>query len=383
MVKITRERCQEIVDKSDAFYCQETTVNGFQVEMYNYRLASFTDFDDNDAYELRGLTFVNNNGTWERFLAMEKFFNVNQTINWMYDDLKDKAISSISDKLDGSLIQFIRFPDGTVRAKSKMSFTSVQAEMAQKIYDENPNYKEMIDNSISDGYTIIFELTSPFNQVVLGYDDTRLQVLQVRSQDGTYLKITQDVMDLFKDHDISYAEHNSFSKLSLEDLLFLKKTSQNIEGWVVTFTDGQKAKVKTDWYLRLHGIITAGTRENLLIETILEDNIDDVMAQVTGEKLKFINGVTTKVQHKFNEMVVEAISLKDKFVNEFKSDRKEFSLVYSKHELFSVIMRNINKLDDFESAAEASVKEHILKVTNSLGKAKEWLDNISYENHTV
>lgn len=76
----SREDCQRIVRQSDAFYCTQTEVNGYLVEIYNYRLASFTDFEDNDAYELRGLTFIYNpeTSTWERNILMNKFFNINQ-----------------------------------------------------------------------------------------------------------------------------------------------------------------------------------------------------------------------------------------------------------------------------------------------------------------
>ena len=36
----TRDECQEIIKNSEAFYCSETIVDGFKVEMYDYRLAS-------------------------------------------------------------------------------------------------------------------------------------------------------------------------------------------------------------------------------------------------------------------------------------------------------------------------------------------------------
>ena len=62
----TREECQELVKNTEVFYCTKRNVNGFEVELYDYRLASFGDFVNNNAFELRGLCFVNNNGTWER-----------------------------------------------------------------------------------------------------------------------------------------------------------------------------------------------------------------------------------------------------------------------------------------------------------------------------
>ena len=88
----SREECRQIVESTEAFVCVETEVQGFKVEMYNYRLASYTDFKEHEAWELRGLTFIYNPETeeWERHLALQKFFNCNQTIDYMYDDLIDK-----------------------------------------------------------------------------------------------------------------------------------------------------------------------------------------------------------------------------------------------------------------------------------------------------
>lgn len=74
----TREECQELVKNTEVFYCTKRNVNGFEVELYDYRLASFGDFVNNNAFELRGLCFVNNNGTWERNILMNKFFNMNE-----------------------------------------------------------------------------------------------------------------------------------------------------------------------------------------------------------------------------------------------------------------------------------------------------------------
>lgn len=75
----TREECQEIVKNSEAFYCINTIVQGFEVEVYNYRLASLDNFKEYNAFELRGLCFVKQpTGTWERNILLNKFFNLNE-----------------------------------------------------------------------------------------------------------------------------------------------------------------------------------------------------------------------------------------------------------------------------------------------------------------
>lgn len=381
----TREDCRKIVQNSEAFYCNRAEVNGYNVEMYDYRLASYMDFFENNAFELRGLTFVYDidNNAWVRHIALNKFFNINQTVDWMYEDVKDKKIVAVSDKADGSLITFVRFPDGTVRAKSKMSFTSEQAKMAQNIFEEDKILNEYIIFMIRHDLTPIFELVSPHNQIVLDYANTELRLIQVRyngegdtSVAGAYyssaslnkvegrLKVTEQLGEEFYD---------------LDKLLELKKTEKGTEGYVGMFEDGQLFKIKHDWYLSLHGLVTEGTRENLLIATILDDNIDDVIAQlVPGEKRDFIIEQTKICTTKFNHYIVEFESLRNKYYNECNSDRKTFAIAYSKFPMFSSVMKSIvNNIPDdgIELYAKDAIKAYVLKITNSLNNAKEWLAN--------
>ena len=397
----TREECQEIVKNSEAFYVTETEVDGFKVELYDYRLASISDFVDNNAFELRGLCFVYNETKreWESNILLNKFFNVNQTIGWMYDDVRYKAVAGVQDKLDGSVISFVKFPNGEIKAKSKMSFTSDQAVMAQEVYNNCLGLRVFVQESLMRGFTPIFELVSPENQIVLEYQDTELVLLQIRdSVKGNYLNIYQYFYQYYGEtyDDMMDNEIKPFFKLadryaskfmtppSLDSLLEMKETTEGIEGWIVTFEDGQMAKIKTDWYIQLHGLIGPDAfRENLLIETILEDNIDDVVAQLAeGTKKEMIIELTEKVQHNFNHQVMEYKKLRGEYYNVYQEDRKEFALQYSPggkkpHPMFGLVMKNLNgKFTEIEKIAEGVAKQFILKRTSSLGDAKRYVASL-------
>ena len=119
----TRDECQEIVKNSEAFYCINTNVQGFEVEVYNYRLASLDVFKEYNAFELRGLCFVKQpTGTWERNILLNKFFNLNENQDWELNNLKNYKITRVQEKLDGSVIGVVKLPNGNIVAKSKMSF---------------------------------------------------------------------------------------------------------------------------------------------------------------------------------------------------------------------------------------------------------------------
>ena len=168
--------------------------------------------------------------------------------------------------------------------------------------------------------------------------------------------------------------------MDLDDLLARKEIDQsNIEGWIITFEDGMMAKVKTERYMSLHGLIGPDAfRENLLVKTILDNNIDDVIvALVPGEKRDKIEKLTINVQHKFNHLVKEFKSLRGLYFNVFQEDRKKFAIKYNKEPLFGMVMKTLNtSFTEVEKTAEDSVKLFILNQCKTLGKAKEWVESL-------
>ena len=374
----TKEEYDTIVENNDAFYRADRVVEGQEVAIYDYRLASISDFVDNEAFEMRGLCFVKNSeGKWERNILMNKFFNYSQTIGWMPEDLDNKKIIRVQDKLDGSIISFVKFSNGKVRAKSKTSFESDQAKMAQEFFDNNKNLQKYIEYCLNRNLVPIFELIGYENTIVLNYDvPYKLVLLQIRREDGTYLE-KDEMISLAQIFDIEVAE--DYKLFTLKDLLEKKETDEGYEGFVVTFEDSQMAKIKLDWYLSLHGLIGPDAfRENLLVKTILDGNIDDVISALApgGKKDKIIE-MQEKVTHKFNHLVLEFKSLRGSYYNEFSENRKEFAIKNSKHPLFGYVMKSIGgSFRDVESIAEEQIKLYILNKTNSLGKAKEWVNDL-------
>ena len=119
------EDCVEMCAKEDAaFYESKFVIDGYNISVFNYRLAQYKDFvtplenkPDVKAYEMRGLTFVfNEDGSlFRRFLLLEKFFNLNQVPEAMYSIVKDYKIKFINNKEDGSIASFIKLPIAMAR----------------------------------------------------------------------------------------------------------------------------------------------------------------------------------------------------------------------------------------------------------------------------
>lgn len=377
----TRDECQSLVQSSEAFFCTTTIVEGQPVEMYNYRLAGYTDFfpeDGSNWTELRGITFVQQaDDSWERNILLNKFFNINQTTGWMYDDVKAKKIARLQYKEDGSVISFVRFNNGNIRAKSKMSFGSPQAVMAQEVFTNNYCVRKLVTVCLNSNMVPIFELVSPDNQIVLEYQETELILLQVRLANGNYLTRSKIQSLPLGETRIAKDLPTGLEDALLDTLLHYKKIDQRaIEGWVVTFEDGQMAKIKTDKYLQLHGLIGPDAfRENLLVQTILDGNIDDVIsALVPGAKKDKLIALAAKVEHQFNTLVQEFFTLSHMYVNDYASDRKEFAIAYKARRMFSGFMKAIHTTS--ESNAERAARDYILKQCKSLGSAKQYLEGL-------
>ena len=92
---ITYEEALKITENSEAFFVKRGIIQGHEYAMFSYRLATYEDFKDNEAYELRGLTFIRNCDEWYRHLALNKFFNLNENAGTQYKDFKDKTIASV------------------------------------------------------------------------------------------------------------------------------------------------------------------------------------------------------------------------------------------------------------------------------------------------
>jgi RNA ligase len=388
----TFEEAKAITEASEAFYFTTNVVNGYTVHIFNYRLATYDDFVKYDAWELRGLTYieyfdhseVNGGVKYQHFILLDKFFNIDQTPATLTDVVRDLEIISIQDKLDGSVISFVLFPTGQILAKSKMSFDNDQSKMAQEYFEKNLNLQKFVFNALEDGYIPIFELVSPQNQIVLQYEETELRLLQLRNnRTGKYLPITyQKTVDLLAEYGVkcaSFFTKEEYPELySIDSLNELALTIEGIEGWVVQFSNGLRAKKKTAHYNLLHGSISE-IREDGIIELILNEQIDDMLGMLNEgtEKRKFVEEIITKTSHEFNHLVVEYKELRRKYFQDFGEIRKNFALKHSKDRLFPSVMKGLNtSFRDVEATAEEAIKQYILGRTKTLTKAREFLEQI-------
>ena len=367
-----------ICQRNPVFYETKHKVNGYDVSVFNYRLATYDDFRSENAFEMRGLTFVfNSDGTlYKRFLGLHKFFNVNETEITQAHDIKDYEVINVSNKLDGSMITFIELPNGEIVAKTKNAFDADQAIRAKKIYDDDPIIRSFVKEQISRGHCVFFEYTSPLNRIVIKYSVSSLSLTKIRDGlTGEYL-FSESVPEGLK-----MAENETFEFTSLDDLMKTYETLENKEGSVITFRkpDGDQllVKVKTADYFAKHHIMTEFIyQENVIVEMILNETIDDMLSLIEdAETRERINGLIKITQKKFREEVERAQKFVDIYLEDPTVPAKDLYAKYRKCPGFADALYVINRLRDGEepNTLEEIIKKRLLKQTYRLMEARAWL----------
>lgn len=367
-----------ICQRNPVFYETKHKVNGYDVSVFNYRLVTYDDFRSENAFEMRGLTFVfNTDGTvYKRFLGLHKFFNVNETEITQAHDIKDYEVINVSNKLDGSLISFIELPNGEIVAKTKNAFEADQAIRAKKIYDDDPIIRSFVKEQISKGHCVFFEYTSPLNRIVIKYNVSSLSLIKIRDGlTGEYL-FNESVPEGLKT-----TENETYEFTSLDNLMKTYETLENKEGSVITFRkpDGEQllVKVKTADYFAKHHIMTEFIyQENVIVEMILNETIDDMLSLIEdAETRERINGLIKITQKKFRDEVEQAQKFVDIYLAEPSVSAKDFYAEYCKCPGFADALYIINRLRKGEepNTLEDIVKKRLLKQTYRLMDARAWL----------
>ena len=213
-----------------------------------------------------------------------------------------------------------------------------------------------------------FEIVSPFNTIVLKYKTTELKLLQIRDENtGEFLDIYKH--PLVQKYNVDCAAEEPIE--SIESLMQKAKITEFKEGWVVHFNTGKIAKVKTDWYLALHSIMSDGLKEHIIIEHILNETIDDVLSAIPEENVderNFINTITEIVDDYINKT---SNLLYNNVNGTYNGDRKQFAIDNKGDPFFDIKMKLCG--NNTIEMAEKLVIAKVLDKTKRLEMARSWL----------
>jgi T4 RnlA family RNA ligase len=263
--------------------------------VFNYRLASYTDFLKPSALDCRGTMFhVTKEGEFIALASLtpRKFFNWKENPMTMNLDLS--KVQYIMDKVDGSLMttynpyfQTDEYPELIALLKSKTSLTSDQANAANVylLAVADASLSDFLTHMLFNHYSVSLEWTSPEHRIVVGYQEERLTVLEARSMStGEELPYEQlqEKMKSFgcEDHLVKITEFSD-----AEDFInSIAEMKGNIEGFVICMKDGQKIKIKTTEYSVLHHCKDSVTIPRRLYEVVVQEAHDDLRAMFSTDQ---------------------------------------------------------------------------------------------------
>lgn len=249
------------------------------VTFINYNLSNQDTFPPVVTYgdavrrEFRGIAFDTEGG----FIVsrpFHKFFNLDERP----DEQPDWSVGYTSmEKLDGSMIRPIRYPSGSIRWCTKAGITGV-AQQAEVFVARNPRYERFAKQMLDRGLTPIFEYVGPDNKIVLNYEEENLVLLAIRNMvTGHYVNLDQPVVNYLA-LDIPVVKEASLRSVSEV------KDAVDEEGIVISFFDGHKVKVKSEWYVTRHKGKELLSNERKVVQMVLDETLDDMLPFVSQDQ---------------------------------------------------------------------------------------------------
>lgn len=331
---------------------KEELVLGKSVTIISYMIADSDYWKIPNAIETRGHCFDTETGECLA-LTFPKFFNVGEREDTQLHNLPWNDDFVVSSKIDGSMIIPVLI-DGQIIFKTKKSFYSDVANYANEVAPDE--VKDFCKYFIKNGYTPIFEFTSPQNKIVINYGkDPEFTLLAVRNMfNGKF--IDQDMVDLIaKDYGI---KTTSIFNKTKDKLLSDVQNLKDFEGYVIHFKNGQIVKLKTNWYLENHRLHTE-LRVRDVAEMVINETIDDCKSMVVlaGLDINEIVNIESQVIAELYKLRTEVDSIYNTDVVINNLSIKDIALKNKSNPLFTLIMQRVR---DMEPKYSDYWKKHFL-----------------------
>lgn len=284
----------------------------------------------------------------------DKFFNSHEL---MADDI-DYSSAIKEEKLDGSIIK-LYYHEGEWRFATNGMILAEEASINDTMtfmdlikmtreYDTIISYTKHALNMCKNK-TFIFELTSPYNKVVVPYDSHKLTILDIRDN------ITGDILNK------RLLKANEPLSLFLINMPYPKQyafsdTDTKIEGFVIKDANGNMIKIKNPWYVSAHHM--KGENKNKSI-------LDIWLSNEASEFLSYFPEMTEKYNLVKNFMIEKYTEIEN-VIQEIDrgnfSTRKDIALYIQSHGNYSIIWKYIRDDLSVISPYENSMIEDIMMV---------------------
>lgn len=278
---------------SEPFYLSISKDDKFVLFKYN---AYASDMGNEIVQEARGsiFTFDKDEDEWKCVCyPFKKFFNAAEP--YAATHLIDWNSARVMQKVDGSLIKFWYYDNewhistnGTINAANAEAIDGYNYE--QLVMNALGSYVDFTDY-LNPHYCYMFELTSPYNRIVVKYNGTHLWYLGRRNM----TTFEEDASDPYIP---IYAKFPKLYRLnSLSDCLAAaKEMDLSEEGYVVVDKNFNRIKIKGEAYLEAHKMRQNGAVSvKNIIELWKNDQIDDFLS-IYPEYMEFVEDIMSEIR---------------------------------------------------------------------------------------
>ncbi len=283
--------------------------------------------------ECRGLIFDTETGNLIS-RPYHKFFNVGERKETQLDKINLNDSHIILEKLDGSMIRPIPTREG-FRLATKAGITDV-AMNAEVFIADKPEYAKFIKSSFACGLTPIFEWCSRKNRIVVDYPEDQLILTAVRDiSSGNYIPYPQ-MVECGENYYIPVVK-----AIAGGDETDIQKVVDHIRKWddgegvVIRFDTGHMVKIKADDYVLRHKSKDSINHEKNVIETILNDSVDDLVPLLTSEDAERIRKFEKAFWSSVDELASEMADLYNAG-NVMYPDKKDFAVEFVQKKILSI-----------------------------------------------
>src|SRR5271156_1860710 len=280
-----------------------------ELVIFNYTEAAQFDRVWNEATNVcRGLIVKLVNGVLDENAEVvarpfNKFHNLNTSylLGTMEENLV--GVPLVTTKLDGSRgILFIY--DGEYWIATRGSFDSDQARRATAWYRA---HETMFPQGFPADVTPVCEIIYPENRIVVDYDFEGLVVLSIIDNE-TGRELSRDYVELWAKINVLQVV-DKFDKTLAE---CAAENTLNEEGYVLTYSNGVKVKVKFAEYVRLHRVLT-GLNPKAIWEMLAQSGaaVDAILAdpKMPATFIAWFKGWVDQLREKYAEIEREALAM--------------------------------------------------------------------------
>ena len=311
--------------------------------IWNYSQSTqFEGFWNDVTLAARGLVTDNKGNVVAR--PFKKFFNIEEGRFTPTTDYK------VYEKMDGSLGILFYYMGEWIFA-TRGSFTSDQAIKGREILNKY-NFKYL-----SGHVTYLFEIIYPENRIVVDYGDKEELIMlgAVNTKTGNEYDIYEEGYD-----NLGF---KLVPQYSVADFKLLKDmVADDAEGFIVSFTNGDKIKIKGAEYCRLHKVMTNIStlsvwdclRNGDSLEELLKDVPDEFYNKIKeyrDELVSNFNFVKTTIEHEFIAVNKKLGEVSD----------KEFALYVMTHK-FRPFLFSLRKGREIDQAVWTMIRPDFMKL---------------------